>query len=277
MNVGEPILAFCHLRKTGGISFNQFLRRQFGPAHLETIVRFEPGTKRNRQFYRREDLERDLWIYPRIRSIAGHYLCPASDYGPIGERFRWVTILRDPMKRYISHYGQHVEKMGETYDFETFMSIEKHRNDQVKTIAGGPDLETAKQILESKFVVGLVEMYELSLQVFRTRLPEFQLDIGHHQRSNPAKGIIDAQELARKHAAAIRAYNELDQQLYDYARDVIWPRQLAGLDVAQLQKSAANPSATGPSLSQQFRLGLARLKRNLVYKPYVWTGQRRWN
>lgn len=275
MAIQEPILAFCHLRKTGGVSFNQFLRRQHGPAHLETIVRFELGTKRNRQFYRREDLERDRLIYPRIKSIAGHYLCPAIDYGPIGQRFRWITILRDPVRRYISHYGQHVEKMGETYNFETFMSIEKHRNDQVKTIAGQADVQKAKALLDSLFVVGFLEMYELSLQVFRRRLPEFNLDIDHRQRSNPSKGIIDAAELARRYEDPIRENNRLDQELYDYAREVVWPRQLAGLEAQELQV-ASEQLAARPTLRQQFQLGLARLKRNILYKPYVRFGQRRW-
>jgi hypothetical protein len=277
MNSSEPILAFCHLRKTGGVSFNQFLRRQHGTAHLETIVRFEKGTKRNRPFYRCEDLERDRWIYPRIKSIAGHYLCPAIDYGPIGRQFRWITILRDPLRRYISHYGQHVEKMGETYDFETFMSIEKHRNDQVKTIAGQPDLEKAKRLLETQFVVGFLESYELSLQVFRQLLPEFQLAIDHHQLSNPSKGIIDARQLAERYGERIRAHNQLDQQLYDFAHDVIWPRQLAGLDPEQLRTSALQQRTARPTLAQQLRWGLARLKRNILYKPYVRFGQRRWN
>lgn len=269
MNPSQPILAFCHLRKTGGVSLNQILRRQNGSAHLDTIVRFEPGTQRNRQFYRREDLDRDRWVYPRLKSLAGHYLCPAIDYGPIGERFRWITILRDPAKRYVSHYGQHVEKMGETCDFERWMSFEKHHNDQVKSIAGEVNLETAKQLLQTKFVVGFLECYELSLQVFRERLPEFQLRVGYLEKSNPAKGMIDARELAHHHAARIQENNQLDQQLYEFARDVLWPKQLMGLNRERLEQTVSGLHARRPNWSQQLRLGCARLKRNLLYKPFV--------
>ena len=237
-------------------------------------MRFRPGTKRNQQFYRRVDLDRDRWVYPRLKSLAGHYLCPAVDYGPIGKRFRWVTILRDPAKRYVSHYGQHVEKMGETCDFETWMSIEKHHNDLVKTIAGEANLETAKQLLQSKFVVGFLEWYELSLQVFRERLPEFRLEVRYFQKKNPAEGIIDAGELAGKHAARIQENNQLDQQLYDFARDVLWPKQLVGLNRERLEQTVSNLQTHPPSWSQQLRLGSAQLKRLVIYKPFVYFNQR---
>ena len=269
MSPSNSILALCALRKTGSVSLNQMLRRQHGCAHLDTGVRFQPGTKRNRQFYRRVDLELDRWIYPRLKSLAGHYLCPAIDYGPIGERFRWITVLRDPAKRYVSHYGQHIEKMQETCDFETWMSIEKHHNDQVKTIAGEPDLEKAKRLLQTRFLIGFLECLELSLQVFRERLPEFQLDVSHLHKSNVAKGIVGAQELAEKHAARIQENNQLDQQLYEFARDVLWPHQLAGLDRDRIDRNVASMPAPRSRWSQRLRLGGARLKRVLLYKPFV--------
>jgi hypothetical protein len=269
MSSPDPILALCALRKTGSVSLNQILRRQHGCAHLDTNVRFEPGTKRNRQYYRRVDLDRDRWIYPRLKSLGGHYLCPAIDYGPIGERFRWVTLLRDPVKRYLSHYGQHVEKMGETRDFETWMSIEKHHDDQVKTIAGEPDLERAKELLRTKFVIGFLECFELSLQLIRVRLPEFDLDVSVPPKRNPAKGIIDADELASKHIDRIRANNRLDQQLYDFAREDLWPRQWVGLDREELEQNISTAATAGISWSQQLRLGGARLKRFFLYKPFV--------
>lgn len=269
MSSSDSIIAFCALRKTGGVSFNQVLRRHHGCAHLDTKVRFEPGTNRNRPFYRRVDLERDRWIYPRLRSISGHYLCPAIDYGPIGARFRWVTVLRDPAKRYISHYGQHVEKMQESSDFSAWMNIEKHHNDQVKTIAGGPDLEKAKELLQTKFVVGFLEWYELSLQVFRERFPEFRLDVSHIQKRNQAKGIVDADALSQKHAVQIQENNRLDQQLYDFARDVLWPQQLKGLDQERLMQIDSSAHAANPSWRQSLRLGGAMLKRHLIYKPFV--------
>ncbi len=265
----SEILAFCHLRKTGGISLNQILRRQFGIHHLDAIVRFQPGTKLNQPFYSLEHLSQDRKIYPKIRSIAGHYLCPAIDYGELGSRFRWITILRDPLRRYVSHYGQHVEKMGVTTDFEPWLSIEKHHNDQVKTIAGEANLEKAKEILERQFVLGFLEAYELSMLVIRELLPQFELDMNYRQKSNPAKGIINAKELAEKYADRIRENNQLDQQLYDFAWNVLWKRQLERVDLPRLEAEVTGMQYRSPTIGQQMRLFAARLKRNLLYKPYV--------
>jgi hypothetical protein len=265
----KPILAFCHLRKTGGVTFNYILRRQYGGAHLDAIVRFVPCSRINQQFYTAADLEKDRWIYPQIRSIAGHYLCPAIDYGALGRAFRWLVILRDPVRRYVSHYGHYVEKKEGADDFQKWMTHEKHHNDQVKTIAGEENLDKAKQLLEQHVLVGFQECYDLSLCAFQKLLPEFELDVHYPRLTNRAKGVVDAERLIERHVDQIKENNRLDQQLYDFARDVIWPKQIAGLDLAALESDAQEISGVDSSMSRLFRLAWARGKRQFAYKPFV--------
>jgi hypothetical protein len=263
-----PILAFCHLGKTGGVAFNQILRRRFGGRHLDAIVRFRPGTRRNQQFYTKQDLERDLWIYPRLRSIAGHWLSPAVDYGAIDSRFRWVTMLRDPSRRYVSHYAHQVEKMGVVADFETWMTNDHMHNEQVKRIAGSQDADRAKQLLEARCVVGLFEHYDQTMEVFERSLPELGLRIGHVPKVNSSRGQVDTRALAEKYASEIRKNNQLDQELYEYVRDVLWPRQLLAL-TRHTVAGAASPRGGSGRETGRSRLAWARVKRNLVYKPFV--------
>jgi Sulfotransferase family len=262
-----PILAFCHLRKAGGTAINQILRYRFGTRHMDSIVRFRPGTKTNQPFYTHGDLEIDRRIYPGLRSIAGHYLCPAHNYGPFGERFRWITILREPTRRYVSHYGQHVEKMGVRTDFKSWMGIEKYHNDQVKTLAGCENLDLAKQTL-SRMTFGVLEEFDLSLLLIRELLPEFQLNVNLRQHSNSSKGIINSSQLLEENRQQIKSNNRLDLELYRFAIEELWPEQLARVDLPRLREELlGNPNA--PSLSQRIRLFNNRLKRNLIYKPFV--------
>lgn len=275
MDSSHPIIAFCHLRKTGGLAFNSLLRRRFGAAHLDTIVRYLPGTRTNQPFYTREHLRQDLLIYPRLRSISGHYLSPSVDYGDIGRRFQWIVFLRDPCQRFVSHYAHHVEKMGSQVDFVDWMENPQYHNDQVKTLAGEADLEKAKSIL-SRMIVGLTERHDLSLLVIRELLPRFRFDTSYRPIVNAARKVVDTRHLLEKHESRIREVNSLGMQLYEYAVNEIWPRQLAGLDLPRLEDELAKGNdSRGMTLIERIRLGACRAKRNLVYKPYVWMRQPR--
>ncbi|MBX3418210.1 MAG: hypothetical protein KF851_11455 [Pirellulaceae bacterium] len=250
------------------MAINQILRRRFGTRHMDAIVRYRPGTKINQPFYTRHDLDVDHRIYPKLESIAGHYLCPALDYGPLGERFRWITMLREPTRRYVSHFGQHVEKMGVHSDFQAWMNIEKHHNDQVKTLAGCEDLDLAKSVL-SQMTFGILEEFDLSLLVFRELLPEFGLNVDVREQTNSSKGIVNISCLLKDNSDRINTNNQLDIELYRYAKECLWPKQLERVDLERLQNELSQNRLSSPSLRQRISLLNNRLKRNLIYKPYV--------
>jgi hypothetical protein len=87
--------------------------------------------------------------------------------------------------------------------------------------------------------------------------------------TNRAKGVVDAEQLIERYGDRIRENNRLDQQLYDFARDVIWPRQIAGIDLPALQSAALQTAGTNTSMTRLFRLAWARGKRQFAYKPFV--------
>jgi Galactose-3-O-sulfotransferase len=163
--------------------------------------------------------------------------------------------------------------MGVKSDFERWMENPQQHNDQVKTLAGDADLEKAKSFL-SGMVMGLTEQHELSILAIRELLPEFNLDTSFTPRVNASRGIIDAGRLLETHLDRIRQNNVLDIQLYEYALQEIWPRQLARLDVPRLERELAkNTGSQRMPLRQLIQLGISRAKRNLIYKPYVWFRQ----
>ncbi len=252
-----PVFAFCHLCKTGGITFNQILRREFGLQHLDAITRYPNGEI----VYRQQDLEKDLWIYPNLESIAGHGVRPFLDYGDFAERMKWLTILRDPSERYVSHFIHHVEHFNYSEPFDVWIDIEKHHNDQTVTIAGKPDLAKAKEILRSFFWVGFTEDYIQSMKILEAKTGH-KVATTFNKRSNVAKGIkFDKKKLLRDFAEPIKERNQLDQELYEFGRAEIWPKQLEWLEENSNSGTVAEPKSLG--------VWPSRLKRNLIYKPYL--------
>ncbi len=92
----EPtVLIFLHIPKAGGTTLGGIIRRQFPPEqycevsfeHLETFDRF----------FALSEQEKD-----RIRCVKGHY--PFGIHEHLPHRPVYVTMLRDPVKRFISEY-----------------------------------------------------------------------------------------------------------------------------------------------------------------------------
>lgn len=252
----QPVLAFCHLRKTGGVTFNQILRREFGVQHIDAITRYPDG----RNVYRSEDLEQDRVVYPRIKSIAGHGLRPFLNYGEFGNRMRWITLLRNPSERYVSHYIHHVEKFGYDKSFRVWIDIHKHQNDQTKTIAGIDDVEQAKRILKEFFWIGFTDQYVESMKILEVCLGD-SISTKYTRKSNVARGNkFDKEALVEGFADDIRRRNQLDWELYEFARNQLWPRQKA---LFSLHENHVRPRP------KKFGVWASRFKRNVVYKPFV--------
>lgn len=58
----------------------------------------------SRSIYLYQDLKKDARLFRRLKCITGHGLKPFVDFREYESRLRWFTFLRDPKKRFISHY-----------------------------------------------------------------------------------------------------------------------------------------------------------------------------
>jgi hypothetical protein len=219
----HPIAVFSHVPKTGGMTLVHLLRRNLGLKHLEVLPVGD-------WVYRRTDLVRDLRLAPWIVSVAGHGLRPHVDFGDLAPRLRWYTILRDPVERCISNYQHHVEKKASEFDFIGWMRHAPNRNWQVRMFAGEQDLAAAKENLARMACVGLLERYNEFLLLLRRALEWKDFDVAYIKRRNPAKsGDVRRRikEEMHRYEDEIRETNELDLQLYAYARDELYPQQVA--------------------------------------------------
>jgi uncharacterized Fe-S cluster-containing radical SAM superfamily protein len=220
------VIIFLHIQKTGGSSFVSILDRNFSCSNCHAY-------QTRREIFSLADFEFVKMVFPRLRCIVGHNLVDPLRFS-VADPF-YVTFLREPVDRVISHYQFSVVRGKNKMTFEESLQQHDHLNNwQVKLMAGGENLDKAKRFLERCGFVGLTEHFDLSLHVLE-RLGPCKLDL-HYKRRKVAEdneirksllGDNRMMELARKH-------NTLDMELYQFAVNEIFPKLC--------QKAGINPS-----------------------------------
>ncbi|MDA8964585.1 sulfotransferase family protein [bacterium] len=214
----HKILAFSHIPKTAGTSFNFLLRRYFGRTLMS--VRTRPGQKST---YRYVNFLQDRAAFPGLRCMSGHGLKPYIDYGKHESDLSWFTFFRNPEKRFISHYIHQQTGVIPKYKMDLVQWAESFNrsNMQVQWLAGCQDLNAAKQILDKKFdSIGITCEFDRSLN----HLVQINMLAGFSTHMSERKMVVRSDEIRKNldinhkdYAAVIKQCNLLDQELYDYA------------------------------------------------------------
>jgi hypothetical protein len=257
------IAVFCHIPKTGGMTFVHLLRQYFGLCHLEV----EPVRG---WAYQAADLQRDLRWQPWLRSLGGHSCRPYVDFGPQADRLRWYTILRDPIARSISNYQHQVEKMGIAWSFTEWMKRPENHNWHVRMLAGEQDLTAAKQILTDKIeCFGFIERYNEFLLLLRETLGWGGFRVAYAKARNPAKkGQVRhrIQQEFENFREDLHATNELDLALYDYAAEHLYPKLVERYGVERLQQDLTTEFLDPrPTAAERWRRYQNTAYRRLLY------------
>ena len=224
-------MVFVHLPRTGGTTIERVLDRKYRSRalHVETL---------------RQPLESvgDLSFDERAaaRVVAGHVHYGVHEHIP--NECAYVTMLREPVSRVASmyrfirgnpkhwHHDELVRSGMELEEFARTAADPGVDNQQTRLIAGigsgelgqppsklGPEaLETAKHNLRAFLVVGLTERFDESFILLRRalgwRLPMY-MSVKAARATEGPMADEDAE-------AAIRARNLLDNELYEFAREL---------------------------------------------------------
>ena len=169
--------AFVHIEKTAGTTMNSILRRSFGTGHCDIrlplakrLVKYEPTDRY--KVVETADLQRVKRIYRNLRGIAGHQVKVYSDLAQGYPDICFFTFLRDPVKRYCSHYLTRAG-LPSSQVFDRWLASPWTHNWQTKMIAGECNAQKAIDLLATRFAfVGLVERFDESLLMFGQWLQE---------------------------------------------------------------------------------------------------------
>ncbi len=262
------MLAYTHIPKTAGSTLTDILIRQYG-AKLISII------PRNGQLYTYLNLKEDLQIYKNPFCIAGHNLKPFVDFKEFNDKMEWFTFLRDPVKTFISLYVHQFTGRDAKYkiEFSDWMTKFNRKNRIVNWIAGENNLEKAKELIEKKFkLIGITEKFDESLIILKEK---FKLkSISYVSRMKTRDPLLKSQIINNftGYEDQIMLNNSLDFELYNYVLNKIFPAQIENIGYSKFsrllemnQNTSDNKDINAGKINQI----TYKVKRNLIYKPFV--------
>jgi hypothetical protein len=218
----KPLVAFIHIEKAAGTTFIHILRHNFFLAYADV----RPFFKESGGLFTDKDMAVMRQLMPGLRCLGGHSVVPYNNLLRSEPDAHLITIMRDPVKRYLSQYQHWVEKKKLDISFEDFLAREELWNLQTRKYAGEPSLEKAKKILRKRFLlVGCVEAYDEFLVMLQHKLSFMQFDASYRQQNLAhSKGRVDQTE--ERYRDQIEERNLLDIQLYQFVREELFPQYI---------------------------------------------------
>ena len=212
----EPLLVFVHIQKTAGKTMRQILYRQYGRGHTRLVRNYfvAPDVSLN--------VIKSLAGGPSadLRVVHGHILFWPDVEWPAGTQF--LTILRDPVERVISHYywlRARSSRFRKTLE-DALIGGSINDNLQTRVLAAQmpPFGETTDEMLEEALrglkrltVVGLTERFDESF-VLATRMLGWRRMLYRKENVTPDRKPQD--DISAKAIDLIKRYNALDIELY---------------------------------------------------------------
>lgn len=227
-------LISIHIPKAGGTTLHKVIERQYPKQSTFTI----DGLHVRESIEQFKSLPREERA--RIQCLTGHM--PFGLHTYLSEPTTYITMLRDPIDRIISHYyfvkraPRHYlykEVISRNMDLEEYVSSgisSELNNGQVRLISGveavdtvfghnpvSTDiLEVAKRNLCEHFIaVGLCERFDESLFLFSSLLGWKNI---YYVKENVTQTRPSKQEIRLQTLKTIEKHNELDMELYEFAK-----------------------------------------------------------
>ncbi|SDN60276.1 Sulfotransferase family protein [Paenibacillus sp. yr247] len=234
----KEVILFIHIDKTAGQTLTKIIEDQYHisevyklkkPFTLETLLNEISKAKASKIGCYFEHLEAYLNQVPKgdtnINCIYGHIYFGAHRF--LNKPYTYITMLREPIDRVISHYYylQGKNHFKTNTSFEDFISDNLNRNVQTQYISGQftpkdtPDIQKAKENIDKYFsIVGITEMFDESLFLMKK---QFGWQDINYSKKNVTVNRPSRDQLSKEIIDLVKRHNELDIELYDYARNML--------------------------------------------------------
>lgn len=218
----KDLLAFVHIEKAAGTTLVHILRRNFFGRYMDV----RPLTRSADAAFTANDLRLSFRVNPFLGCIAGHSLKPDYDLDIIAPQIRYITLLRDPVDRYISQFRYWNRYLGKNQNFEQFFKHAPAWNVQTRKIDRNGNIEQAKKRLEENFFqVGLVEDFDEFLVLLKAKIASKHFDIRYQSHNTAGSDNTEREQLLQKYGDDIRRANSDDIALYNWVKNDLLPRQ----------------------------------------------------
>jgi hypothetical protein len=240
----QKLLIFNHIPKTAGTSLSEILKKQYG---VDSVYRCYGDDPQQRSIHQ---IVKDLGVILQSPSnhnfaaVTGHLGFGLHEFFPT-LNYQYLTILREPVDRVVSYYS-HVKRyfqnpLGEaarTLSLEEFISRQlsiEVDNLQTRYLSGigwqSFILGVGKHIPYGKCSREMLELAKINLELhyliclqenFATSIAKLSNNLGW-QNISDVKANVNRErtlltELSPNAIEIIKAHNQLDLELYDYAR-----------------------------------------------------------
>lgn len=264
-SAGRPVIAFVHIQKTAGTSMKFILKNSFGIRHCDVNpVDPTPGTP-----FSAADLAFVRRVHPALASISGHEIIEPTRH--LAGRVLPYTMLREPVARALSHLQDKNLRGPAPLVLDDYLADPANHDLQVRRIAGGPDLDEARRLLEEAYLfVGLAERFDASMRAFAALCP-WPLDLRARVANVAASDHIRRRlEEEPEVMARVAEANRLDAELYAWVAAQLFPRLLARAGVTDAAPlPGLPPGRPAPCFVA------CRLWHKLVYRPLLKGARRR--
>jgi len=199
-NLQDSVLVFLHIKKTGGISLQKILAKQYGK-------RFYGGHTHSalRKIAAKNSVEKNnISSIPNGSCICKHWTY--QEFDSIKDRANFITIVRDPLDRIVSHYNFYLMHYPKGQSFAEYVEDPKNINIYSRFLP-----KNLKQLSEIYFFDSLQESINKSRILSEKDL----------SKTNKTRYIYtpSSEELDK-----FCIINQIDMELYD--RIKMWVMQL---------------------------------------------------
>jgi len=271
----DSLVAFVHIPKTAGTTLNSILARQYSADETYEVMMRGMNWIVPRpviiprpliSFSKVRRLKLALAEPTSVRLINGHFDMSLSKWLPADTRF--VTLLRDPVERAISHYYHHRRRTidpihplamrSSLAEWVSTCGLVEMDNGQTRRLAGEMNvacgrvtpqmLERAKSNLVTKFaVVGLTERFDESLLLLQS---VFSWQLGHFAALNVGENRPSRTDMSEEALNTVHTCNRFDLDLYQFAAELF---EQAVNKLAAASEGARSPEARCDSESDTAR------------------------
>ena len=253
-------IAFTHIEKCAGTLIIKALRSIYGVDHFDLIPRSTSTMIANK-----DDIAFALRLNKSLKSIAGHSLRIYETELYSSFEFTWVTLLREPISRFLSDYNYHINTLGYRGSYDDFLKRESRRNFITKAICGDEHAENAIEILTNKYnVVGVVEELHCFLNELTSMTGADFVSYSDVAANITSGSILRKRDLSPSQLKETINACKKDIEVYSYVKNDLF----RGKGIYINGNSRATHSDTFV-YSSRLKLIENVMYRNLVYKPML--------